>query len=1043
VIGVAKPREQRPTRASQGELRRAELEANERLEKGLEKALRLDAEEAARETGAEVRKGQRKNVFFRGADLSVVVPILKGVDGKVSFPPLYEALTEDQHGVEAMQRAGVSTRQAELLVQELAGGEKVRGTSKSSVSRQGIEVSRRDLDILNSRQFYHEPIVQVSIDGTGIGVVGDKTTVMIAIGITADGRRLALGAWVAQHEKSAEILAGLRSLVERGISPDVLWTADQGSGIYAALKRLGATRFQICTTHYARNVAKELPDEMEDDVRRRMYASWSRRRADVALREFIDLRNELREKGHKAAARKINKRLFHTLTVIDLGLRGEARRALRSTNPLESINRSIKRALRDVTLWRKDEKGKKDAMILRWVARELLWLETDTWRRIADPGSLVDLMEVVLPGQHDPEAIRPALPPNLVVDRLTVPLDEEARLAAIAERWCAEQTGAVWAGPATALRDLGLRPGGEVRPADLVRAMRGEHVGSGETVREAQKISLEGPDSGAEFVDQPYPGALDLAWELRPPRRRGADGEKVPGLFDLHWKLCASPSLMREWNESGPERRAEIEQALVAAAGPALENVTSTTRKNESFLTTMVLTRPADGLIEQSSDLQVSGIVVALKRGRDAKLSTPASDKTISSENARAGEDAAKAAHDRDLHPEPAQAPPDAQVGAPDLPPPVPAAPAPQSVVIGAERWAIAKGPAMVELKPEELGAKAGRLDRARHDLGAVEAEVSAWCKANWKNAVQEVAARPLPEGPKRNAWFPLRSSQRMALGDERARRLLIDAELMRGRAEGDPEVRADLEAHGGGALAGLGGATERIKLVADALAAEQELARRRLLDSPGWETKTTTEKFKAYDARGDPALSPIPRNHRAMRGYLDLLTAHSAAIAADLRKRGIDDTGMRGLIGELGNPWSGLELRLAMSQSKFETARDFLLKNYLKTVRGLGGQIKDSHQLEEAMKNADRLYAVRGEDGVAVARANELWLELQEDEGRLDQALQDGRCLEKFLRKHPEVVLHDAAYGSVLEHQRAHESAPGVKVERAPAPAVEIDMTA
>lgn len=1019
VIGVAKPREQDLATTAREELRRASVRSDAALAEGLERALWADAVEAARESGAELQRARRRQtVPFQGRRLSVLVPVLLGPGDRKGPPPLFESLKEeDEHGARALRKAGLSTRKVEAFLKERAGGEQVRGTSRSSISRRDVEVSAQDLETVRTRLFHDEPIVQVSLDGTAIGNVGDKLTVMVAIGITADGRRLVLSAWIAQHEGEKEILDGLRDLVTRGVDPRAVWTADQGAGIYAALQRLPAGQRQICTTHVARNVTKELPEEMRQPVRRRMYAAWAKSDADIALAELEALRDELRDLGYEKAASKLGDRLGETLTVTRLGLRGGARKALRSTNPLESINRSIKAALRDVTLWRKDEAGLKDEMILRWVASTLLHLEAGTWKRMPDPRSLVGLLQALMPGAHDPEAILAQLPPNLVVEKIAVPLDEEARIVEVAGEWCEIEPNAVWAGSAGALGDLGLRPGAPVQPAELAKAMRGEHTTSGETVRQTARIKVE---------------------------RRGADGElveeKVAGLLDLGWELTASPSVINEWNESGPGRRTEIEAGLVAAAGAALEHVTSTTHANSSFLSTMSLTRPADGTVEHPSELRVSGIAVAVKRGREAKVGTPAAEENFRSATARDAEDAAKAVLDRGREatveaaaadgrpaPEPAEQAPDPAV-------PRAIADAPWAVVAGGERWALAKGPAMVKWKPEKLNAAAERLDQAQRDLGAVEGEVAAWCESRWGEAVREVAAQPVPTDRSANPWYPLRSPQRMALGEKRAVRLLVDAELLRGKADRDPELRGRLESHGGEALSGLRGPTRRIERFAEALAASHELERRRLLASPDLESSAaTTERFAAYDSRGQAVKSPVGRHARALRGYADLVGAHSEVIAAELADEKWDDTALRNLLGALGNPWSDLNPRLGMRQGRLERGRDMLLADHLETVRVLGETFEISAEAEAA-KDVGRMFEAAGSARVDIALARRQWGELGEAEALLEDARGQEGCAEQFLSRHPEAALHDAAYSTLLERRRALE--PAVAMEPAAAEA-------
>lgn len=212
---------------------------------------------------------------------------------------------------------------------------------------------------------------------------------MIVIGVKADGTRWLLDTFIAQHEPEKEITPRLRLLLAKGISPDVYWVADAGSGIQAALRKIKARNVGTCTTHAVRLIVQTLPDEAtEERFRLKIHGALSEDRRDAALQALDAVEAELRELGHGTQADTLKRHKEGMVVTQKLGLKGELRKQLRSTDVLvEGQNRTVKKNLRDVSKW------KDDAMRIRWVAKWGLEAERYSWRRLADPKALVDLGE--------------------------------------------------------------------------------------------------------------------------------------------------------------------------------------------------------------------------------------------------------------------------------------------------------------------------------------------------------------------------------------------------------------------------------------------------------------------------------------------------------------------------------------------------------------------------------------------------------------------------------------------------------------------------
>lgn len=93
-----------------------------------------------------------------------------------------------------------------------------------------------------------------------------------------------------------------------------------------------------------------------------------------ALRVLESLAMRL-EADHPGAAAALREGLAETLTVIELGLTGGLRLTLRTTNPIDNLFGSVRKASRRVKRWRGGR------MMLRWCAASMLDAST-RFRRI-------------------------------------------------------------------------------------------------------------------------------------------------------------------------------------------------------------------------------------------------------------------------------------------------------------------------------------------------------------------------------------------------------------------------------------------------------------------------------------------------------------------------------------------------------------------------------------------------------------------------------------------------------------------------------------
>lgn len=890
--------------------------------------------------------------------------------------------------------AGVSARDAKKVLPE-----GTLGFSSSNYSRLLGTEGEQSLAELHSRRFddgEHEPIVAAYADAAAIGTRGKKRAVTIVVGITADGRKLGLGAAVTPWERADDIYPLFEGIVKRGVDPGILWIADQGAGIRTALEKLTHPKppvLQLCTTHAAGNVVKSLPEEMQEAVRLRLYGAWKRDDADAALAKLGAIATELEAEGHKEAANSLRGSMDGTVTVQRLGLEGDVRKQLRSTNAMESVNSGVKAkgSMSNVTLWRDD------AMRLRWVAQRLLELEEMSWTRLAEPQQLVGLMERLTPRRHDPEAILAKLPPSLSVARLPVSFGADGRAEELARGWCDANPGATWIGSPETLKALGLGAEVEPTPERLLTALRCRDPDTGANLRRLSRVSVPGLDAEGKAVK-----------------------ETVDGILDLEWELVASPAAMREWQQGGAAAE-QVEARMVAAAGAAVERATLTTEPHHGFAGIMALRRPSAE--EPERPLSVAGITFAVQRGKAARLGSPASEEMLRSKTARTAEDAAKAV----LEGKPLEAPaPDpaperdaSRPTSPALPPPS------EALLAGVEARALELAPRMVAGEPEDLGALAGGLAEAGEGLGAIAGEVDDWREQSWQGAVRQLAAahaRPQPSsGPRQDVWAPLSPGQRLVLGEAHSQWLLGNAAMLAGFAEVDAEAARGLSEASEEPLAGLQQPVARAEAAARALAAQRELERRQVFEAAREETGPAPPPLELRDARGELGASPADRYGRALGARRAAAVKRcSGAVAKEMG--GMDEEAVRRLAAETAGTWSGLDARAGMELVGLERDRDVALGDRLQALREFGRETATMQQAERR-HDASALFVADDRAAVAKDRAHQGWVSLRELEPRVSY-LRRSSDSPDWLARHPAAAVHDAAHAELLRRERQREQA-------------------
>jgi putative transposase len=302
--------------------------------------------------------------------------------------------------------AGVSTRRYARTGEPVGSeiDEVARSTSKSAVSREFVSRTREQLIDLMSRPLDDLRLAVVMLDGIEL----KGRCCVVCLGIDTDGVKHPLGLWDGSTENATVATTLLANLVERGLDVEqgVLVVIDGAKALRKAVRDVFGTDtpVQRCVRHKERNVIDHLPEHSRDAVRRRLRAAWALDDHDRARDQLRALAGEL-ERSHPGAAASLREGLEETLTVTRLGVRGQLKRTLASTNPCESMIENVRRISRNVKRWRNGD------MCLRWTAAGMLEAETQ-FRRIIGHR---DLAKVAVALEREIAAKRAAHAPNPTV----------------------------------------------------------------------------------------------------------------------------------------------------------------------------------------------------------------------------------------------------------------------------------------------------------------------------------------------------------------------------------------------------------------------------------------------------------------------------------------------------------------------------------------------------------------------------------------------------------------------------------------------------
>ena len=205
-----------------------------------------------------------RQLTFGGRQLSLPCPRVRSRAGKEAALPSVRAFrATDPLTTRVMDQLllGVSTRGYAASLEAAPAGTQSRATSKSAVSRRLVTATRTQLTAELGHRLDELDLVALFLDGVHIA----GQTLIVALGVAADGSKTPLGIRLGSTENAAISTELLQDLVTRGLRLDgrVLCVIDGGKGVRRALENVLGTGavIQRCQLHKQRNLIL-LPSEL-------------------------------------------------------------------------------------------------------------------------------------------------------------------------------------------------------------------------------------------------------------------------------------------------------------------------------------------------------------------------------------------------------------------------------------------------------------------------------------------------------------------------------------------------------------------------------------------------------------------------------------------------------------------------------------------------------------------------------------------------------------------------------------------------------------
>ena len=233
---------------------------------------------------------------------------------------------------------GVSTRRVDDLVQAMG----LSGISKSQVSKLCKDIDERVMAFLERPLDGEWPYLW--LDATylkqreGGRIV--SVAAIIAMAVNTDGRREIIGLKIGPSEAETFWSGFLKALVRRGLKGVKLVVSDAHEGLKQAIARVLSATWQRCRVHWMRNALAHVAKGQHTMVAAALRQAFWQADQPAARQTWRQVADQLRPRWPKLAT--LMDESEHDVLAY-LAFPAQHRTKLHSTNPLERLNKEVKR----------------------------------------------------------------------------------------------------------------------------------------------------------------------------------------------------------------------------------------------------------------------------------------------------------------------------------------------------------------------------------------------------------------------------------------------------------------------------------------------------------------------------------------------------------------------------------------------------------------------------------------------------------------------------------------------------------------------------
>lgn len=250
---------------------------------------------------------------------------------------------------------GMTTREIVATFKEMYGAD-ISATLISKVTdaviEQVIEWQSRPLDAVYPIVYLDCIVVKIRQDKQVI-----NKAIYLALGVNMEGQKELLGLWISENEGAKFWLNVLTELQNRGVKDILIACVDGLKGFPDAINTaFPETRVQLCIVHMVRNSVKYVPWKDYKAVAadlKRIYKSVTEEEAKLALEAFSERWSD----KYPQISRSWHAHWENLNTLFDFP--EDIRKAIYTTNAIESLNSVIRKAIKKRKLFPTDNAAKK------------------------------------------------------------------------------------------------------------------------------------------------------------------------------------------------------------------------------------------------------------------------------------------------------------------------------------------------------------------------------------------------------------------------------------------------------------------------------------------------------------------------------------------------------------------------------------------------------------------------------------------------------------------------------------------------------------